>query len=81
MKLEFYEQIFEKSSNIKFHENPSGGSGDVPCGRTDGQTDLTDMTKLIITFRNFEKTPKKRHCPRVSIKNYCCFDKTNVLLT
>ena len=50
-------------------------------GRTDGQTDLTDMTKLIITFRNFEKTPKKRHCPRASIKNYCCFDKTNVLLT
>jgi len=26
MKLEFAQQIFEKSSNIKFHENPSIGS-------------------------------------------------------
>jgi hypothetical protein len=35
MKLEFYGQIFEKSSNIKFHENPNSGSQDVPCGQTD----------------------------------------------
>jgi len=26
MKLEFSRQIFEKSSNIEFHENPSSGS-------------------------------------------------------
>jgi hypothetical protein len=26
MKLEFSRQIFEKLSNIKFHENPSNGS-------------------------------------------------------
>jgi len=31
MKLEFSPQIFEKSSNIKFHENPSRGSRVVPC--------------------------------------------------
>jgi hypothetical protein len=36
MKLEFSGQIFEKYSNIKFHENPSSGRG-VPCGRTDIQ--------------------------------------------
>jgi len=36
MKLEFSRQIFEKHSNIKFHENPSSGSRVVP---TDGQTD------------------------------------------
>jgi len=35
MKLEFYRHIVEKSSNIKFHENPSSGSRVVPCRRTD----------------------------------------------
>ena len=38
MKLEFSGQIFEKSSNIKFHETPSSGSRVIPCCRTDGQT-------------------------------------------
>ena len=51
MKLEFSRQIFEKSSNIKFHENPSSGSRVVPCRRT-------DMTKLIVAFRNFANAPK-----------------------
>jgi hypothetical protein len=36
MKLKFSRQSFENHSNIKFHENPSSGSGVVPCGRTDG---------------------------------------------
>ena len=35
MKLEYSQQIFEKSSNIKYHENQSSGSQVVPCGRTD----------------------------------------------
>jgi hypothetical protein len=39
MTLEFSRQIFEKYSNIKFHENPFNGSRVVPCGRTDRQTD------------------------------------------
>ena len=34
MKLEFSEQIFEKCSNIEFHENTSSGSRVVPCGQT-----------------------------------------------
>jgi len=38
MKVEFYEQIFEKYSNAKFHENLSSGSRVVPWERTDGQT-------------------------------------------
>jgi len=41
MKLEFSRQIFEKSSNFKFRQNPSSGSRIVPCGRTDGKTWLT----------------------------------------
>ena len=36
MKLEFSRQIFEKYSNIKFHENLSSGSRVVSCGQTDG---------------------------------------------
>jgi len=32
---------FEKYPKIIFHENPCGGSRTVPCGRTDGQTDMT----------------------------------------
>ena len=52
MKLEFLQQNFEKVSNIRFHKNPSSGRRVVPCGN--GQTDgRTDMTKLIVTFRNF----------------------------
>jgi hypothetical protein len=58
VKLEFSRQIFEKYSNIKFHENPSCGSRVIPCGRTDGQT---DMTKLMVVFRNFANSPKIIH--------------------
>ena len=53
MKLEFSRLIFEKSSNIKFHENPLSGSRAVPCGRT-------DMTKLMVAFRNFANAPEKK---------------------
>jgi len=42
MKFEFSQQIFEKSSNIKLHENPSFGSRIVPCGQTDGRTNKHD---------------------------------------
>ena len=40
---------------MEFHENPSSGSR-VPCGGTEGQT---DMTKLPVAFRNFANAPKK----------------------
>jgi hypothetical protein len=46
MKFEFSEQIFEKVSYIKFYKNLSSGSRVDPCGQT-------DMTKLIVAFRNF----------------------------
>jgi len=50
---------FRKSSNIKFHENPSSWSRVVPCGRTDRRT---DMTKPIVAFRNFANAPKTCLC-------------------
>jgi hypothetical protein len=49
--FEFSRQIFEMSSNIKFHENPSSGSRVVPCGQR-------DMTTLLVTFRNCSTAPK-----------------------
>jgi hypothetical protein len=60
MKLEFSRQIFEKSSNIRFHQNPSSGSRVVPCAQT-------DMRKLNVAFRNFANAPKNtRH--RISVR-------------
>jgi len=38
MKLEFFQHILEKYSNIKLYENPSSGSRVVPGGVTDRQT-------------------------------------------
>ena len=59
MKLDFPGQIFEKYSNIKFHENPS--SGEPSCSvRTDGGLDgQRDMTKLRVAFWNFANALNK----------------------
>jgi len=43
MKSEFSPQIFQTYSNVEFHSNPSGGNRDVPCGRTDAQTDEEEL--------------------------------------
>ena len=56
MKLEFSWQIFEESSNVKFNENLSSGSRVITCGLAGGQTDLT---KLVVAFRNFANAPRK----------------------
>jgi hypothetical protein len=45
----------EKYSHIKFNENSFNGSRFVPCGQTDGRT---DMKKLVVAFRNFSDSPK-----------------------
>ena len=52
MRLEFYRQMFEEYSEIKFHENPSSESRVVPCGLADGQTD-THMAKQTVAFSNY----------------------------
>jgi len=46
----FLDSSSKKYSYNKFYENPSSGSQVVPCGRTDGQT---NVTKLVVTLRNF----------------------------
>jgi hypothetical protein len=42
-KLEFYRQILEKYSSIKFHEYPSSGIPVVQRGET-------DMTQVVFAF-------------------------------
>jgi hypothetical protein len=46
MNSEFSRKIFEKSLNIKFHENPSRASRDIPCGQTDGRKDRANLRLL-----------------------------------
>jgi hypothetical protein len=73
-------QVFEESSNIKFNQNPSSWSRVVTCGQTDG---LTDMTKLMTTFRNFVNAPKNYSKVKLKIWSafYCITSlrKTSVL--
>ena len=45
---------FPKNAQIKFHENPSAESRDVPYGQTVG---LRHKTMLIVAFRNFAIAP------------------------
>jgi len=49
--------VFRKHSNIKFHSNPSSGSRVVPCGKTDGRTDIA---KLMVALWKFANAPKER---------------------
>ena len=63
--MNFSRQIFEKSSNIKFRENPCSGSRVLPCERTIGRT---DMTKLTIPFRSFANAPKKKKPPQAGAR-------------
>jgi len=60
-KLEYFRQIFEKYSNIKFHENPSNRSRVVQRGRTVGQS---DTTKLTLSLRNFANAPNEQFWTR-----------------
>jgi hypothetical protein len=57
-KLPFPQPIFEKYSNIKFHENPSIGSRVLPCGQTDVKT---GMRKLIVALNNFVNVSNEWH--------------------
>jgi hypothetical protein len=59
-QLEFSGQIFEKYSDIKFHENLSRGGRVVPCG-------TTDVTKSIVAARNFANAPKNQTPRKINL--------------
>jgi len=50
MKLEFFRQIFQIQSNIKFYDNPSRGRKVVASVQT-------DKTTLTVAFRSFANVP------------------------
>jgi len=60
MKHELSRQIFEKSSNIKFRENPSSGNRVVAWGQTEGRTDRHNEAKSRFS-KFFERTQKIKH--------------------
>jgi len=51
MLVKVARQIFEKCSNINFHESPSSGDRGVWCEQRNGQTDRQDEANS--SFRNF----------------------------
>ena len=58
IKREFSWQVFEKYWNMNFHENPSSENRVVQRGRTDGQTDMTNLT---VVFRKSANAHKNRN--------------------
>ena len=55
-ELEFSRHCFEKYSSTKLHVNPSSK---VELYRADGRTDRqTNVTRLLVAFRNFASAPK-----------------------
>ena len=55
VKLEFSRQSFQEYTKIKFHGNSSSENRVIACRLTDGQTDIS---KLIVTFRDFANASK-----------------------
>jgi hypothetical protein len=71
MKFEFSRHILEKSSDAKFHENPSSGSLAVSCGLKDRQTEgRTELTKLLVAFRNFCENTKTYNMKTIQKKTF-----------
>jgi hypothetical protein len=60
-----------RTTNIKFRENPTGESRVIPCGRT-------DMTKLIVAFRNTANAPKNGALKRGLQRNVQATETINI---
>ena len=74
MKTDFSRQIFEKSSNIKFHQNPSSESRVVPCEQKDRHR-RTDGHEANNRFLQFANAPEELTCHRTqtSSKGLLCY--------
>jgi hypothetical protein len=60
-KLELSQHIFDEHSNIKFNKIPLNDSGDGHADRR------TDVTKLLLVFRNFTMVPKNASFTHIHI--------------
>lgn len=69
MTLEFSQHIFQKNSNVRFHENPSSESQVVPCGHT-------DMIKLMVTFCSFVNAANRNQHDLVSYEVKFIFNES-----
>jgi len=75
MKLEFSRHIFEKYSNIQFHENPFhenpfSGNRVVPCQQTDVRTDRHDVANsfFLLLIERAKRKRKQHSCNRHSLQ-------------
>jgi hypothetical protein len=59
MKLELSRRIFEKSSNIKFNQNPSSGRRVVLCGRTERQQSLFALLRRRLKIKTTSKSKSR----------------------
>jgi len=77
MKLELYRRTFKKNSQIlNFTKIRPVGAG---LFHADGQGDRqTDMTKLIVCFRNFANAPKTPSFPSLLIPMMISHDAINI---
>ena len=76
IKLLLSRQNFDAFSNIKFHENPLIGNRAFHGDRR------TDMTKLIVAFRNFLNATKKdgsHVLTQISEEILCLLDRASPL--
>jgi hypothetical protein len=58
----------EKYSNVKFNANLSSGSHVVSCG-------WTNMTRLIVTLRNFVNAPENGNIFGVTSRNEFSYER------
>ena len=74
MQLEFPNQIFEKYSNIEFHENAFSGSRAVQCEWADRDREIgltgRHMTRVTVAFHNFANAPEKKNTHFVYVAMY-----------
>jgi hypothetical protein len=72
MKLNFFRQTFEKSSNIKFYQNLSSERRVVPCGQTDGHDEAQSLSAILRTrlkgninllYLNLRTVPRSKQNP------------------
>jgi len=68
-KPQFSQQIFEKYSNVKFHESPSSESRFVSCGRTERYDEVNSRYRNFVNVVKTERTVNKKMIENITITN------------